>query len=278
MWSGCSKAFAFLAARVHLKLDDEFPEITEALLSVVYPQLVRPIPSMSVVEFQLDPEKGKLTSGMKIERNSQLYSKPISGVPCTFRTCYDTTLWPMTVSAAELSAPSRLKPPVKTSDSAWAIRLELRCAKDVNFVALKPDKLRFYLDGESGLVNILYELLFSRLNRIQVRDLTPGSKLAPVTLARLRAECRRLRSQMRAWFPILPLPSPGHRLLMEYFAFPEKFFFIDLGGLEAVSARRIQGRHRSHLPALRDGRQRPPAAARTGAFERRPSAWDARRS
>lgn len=119
------EGFAFLAARVHLKLEDEFPEITEALLSVVYPQLVRPIPSMSVVEFQLDPEKGKLASGMKIDRNSQLYSKPISGVPCTFRTCYDTTLWPITVSAAELSPPSRLKPPVKTSDSAWAIRLEI---------------------------------------------------------------------------------------------------------------------------------------------------------
>ena len=45
------EAFAFLAARVHLKIDDEFPEISEALLTVVYPQLVRPIPSMSIVEF-----------------------------------------------------------------------------------------------------------------------------------------------------------------------------------------------------------------------------------
>jgi type VI secretion system protein ImpG len=228
------EGFAFLAARVHLKLEDEFPEITEALLSVVYPQLVRPIPSMSVVEFQLDQEKGKLASGMKIERNSQLYSKPISGVPCTFRTCYDTTLWPITVSAAELSPPSRLKPPVKTSDSAWAIRLELRCAKDVNLVSLKPDKLRFYLDGESGLVNILYELLFSRLNRIQVRDLTPGSRLAPVTLpaSALNAVGFGPNEGM------VPYPSSsfaGHRLLMEYFAFPEKFFFIDLGGLEAVT-------------------------------------------
>jgi type VI secretion system protein ImpG len=228
------EGFAFLAARVHLKLEDEFPEITEALLSLVYPQLVRPIPSMSVVEFQLDPEKGKLASGMKIERNSQLYSKPISGVPCTFRTCYDTTLWPITVSAAELSPPSRLKPPVKTSDSAWAIRLELRCAKDVNLVALKPDKLRFYLDGESGLVNILYELLFSRLNRIQVRDLTAGSKLPPVTLpaSALNAVGFAPNEGM------VPYPSSsfaGHRLLMEYFAFPEKFFFIDLGGLDAVT-------------------------------------------
>jgi type VI secretion system protein ImpG len=227
------EAFAFLAARVHLKLEDEFPEITEALLSVVYPQLVRPIPSMSVVEFQLDPEKGKLTSGMKIERNAQLFSKPIGGIPCTFRTCYDTTLWPVTVTAAELSPPSRLKPAVKTSDSAWAIRLELRCAKDVTFVSLKPDKFRFYLDGESGLVNILYELLFSRLNRMQVRDLTPGSKLAPVTLpaSALNAVGFGPNEGM------VPYPSAsfaGHRLLMEYFSFPEKFFFIDLGGLEAV--------------------------------------------
>jgi type VI secretion system protein ImpG len=176
------EGFAFLASRIHLKLDDEFPEITEALLSVVYPQLVRPTPSMSVVEFQLDPEKGKLSSGLKIPRHTQLYSKPVAGTPCIFRTCYDTVLWPMTVAQAELSAPSRLKPPVKASDSAWVIRLELRCAKDVSFAALKPDKLRFYLDGESGLVNALYELLFSRLNRIQVRDLTSGSQLAPVTL------------------------------------------------------------------------------------------------
>src|SRR5438477_12011607 len=102
------EAFAFLAARVHLKLEDEFPEITEALLSVVYPQLVRPIPSMSVVEFQLDPEKGKLASGLGIDRNSQLYSKSIRGVPCTFRTCYETMLWPIAVTAAELGPPSRL--------------------------------------------------------------------------------------------------------------------------------------------------------------------------
>jgi type VI secretion system protein ImpG len=228
------EAFAFLAARVHLKLEDEFPEITEALLSVVYPQLVRPIPSMSVVEFQLDPERGKLTSGMKIDRNSQLHSKPISGVPCTFRTCYDTTLWPLSVTAAELNSPSRLKPAVKTSDSAWAIRLELRCLKDVSFVSLKPDKLRFYLDGESGLVNILYELLFSRLNRIVVRDLTAGSKLAPITLPASALSAVGF-SPNEGMVPYPSASFAGHRLLMEYFTFPEKFFFVDLTSLEAVS-------------------------------------------
>src|SRR5579859_8075050 len=79
------EAFAFLAARVHLKLDDDFPEISEALLTVIYPQLVRPIPSMSIVEFQAAPGKGKITTSMPVERGSVLYSRPVGGVPCTFR-------------------------------------------------------------------------------------------------------------------------------------------------------------------------------------------------
>jgi type VI secretion system protein ImpG len=228
------EAFAYLAARIHLKLEDEFPEITEGLLTVVYPQLVRPIPSMSVVEFQLDPDKGKLTSGMKIERNSSLNSKPINGIPCTFKTCYDTTLWPITVTAAEWLPPSQLKPAVKTSDSAWAIRLELTCARDVNFTTLKPDKLRFYLDGESGFVNILYELLFSRVTRVLIRDLTAGSKQAPVYLPASSLSAVGFGSDEG----MVPYPAgsfAGHRLMMEYFAFPEKFFFIDVTGLDRVA-------------------------------------------
>jgi type VI secretion system protein ImpG len=223
------EAFAFLSARVHLKLDDEFPEISEGILSVVYPQLTRPLPSMSIVEFQVDPEKGKLTTGLPIERGSVLYSRPVAGAPCTFRTCYDTTLWPVSVSAAEWRAPSRLQPPIKASDSSGAIRLELRCAADVIFRDLKLDRLRFYLDGEGGLINTLYELLCSRVNRILVRDpqnpkvptiTLPPSVLRPVGFA-----------QDEGMVPFQNRSFIGHRLLMEYFAFPEKFFFFDLTGL-----------------------------------------------
>src|SRR4029079_17624326 len=74
------EAFAFLAARVHLRLDDDFPEITEAFLGIVYPHFVRPIPSMSIVELRLDIERGKLTTGLKVDRDTVLYSKPIGGV------------------------------------------------------------------------------------------------------------------------------------------------------------------------------------------------------
>src|SRR5687768_15676681 len=117
---------AFLAARVHLKLDDDFPEISEALLDVVYPHYVRPIPSMSLVEFQLDPEQGKLTTGLRIPRDTVLYSRPVGGKPCRFRTCQDTTLWPVTVAAAQWTSPERLKPGVRAPDAVAALRIELR--------------------------------------------------------------------------------------------------------------------------------------------------------
>src|SRR5579862_694327 len=120
------EAFAFLAARVHLKIDDEFPEITEALLGVVYPHFIRPIPSMSIVEFQLDADQGKLATGFPIDRGAVLHSRPVGGIPCKFRTCYPTTLWPVSVAAAEWKTPDRLQPAVKAPDSSAALRLELR--------------------------------------------------------------------------------------------------------------------------------------------------------
>jgi type VI secretion system protein ImpG len=227
------EAFAFLAARVHLKIDDDFPEISEALLTVVYPQLVRPIPSMSIVEFQPDPEKGKMTTGLVIDRGASLYSRPVGGVPCTFRTCYETVLWPLSLTAGEWRQPSQLQPPLKATDCSGAIRLEVRCAPDVGFKDLKIDKLRFFVDGESGLINTLYEFLLCRLKRIVVRDTTAGSKTTPVTLPASVLKAVGF-DEDEDIVPYANRSFVGHRLLMEYFSFPEKFFFVDVTGLQPV--------------------------------------------
>lgn len=225
------EAFAFLAARVHLKIDDEFPEITEALLGIVYPHFIRPLPSMSVVQFHLDPEKGKLSVGLPIARNTLLYSRPVDGVPCKFRTCYDTTLWPVSVTAAGWTTPDRLKPPLKAADAAGVLRVELACtASDMEFSKLEMDRLRFFLDGESALIHTIYELLCCNLLQIVVRDTTPGSRAPSVTLP--------ATSLVPVGFEqdegMLPYPRRsfiGYRLLQEYFTFPEKFFFVDVNGL-----------------------------------------------
>ena len=228
------ESFAFLAARVHLKVDDDFPEITQALLSIVYPHFIRPIPSMSVVEFQVDVEQGKLTTGLDIPKDSLLYSRPVGGVPCKFQTCYDTTIWPLTVMAASLTSPDRLKPSLRVPGAAHALKLDVRSSPDAPLPKLGLDSLRFYLFGESSLAYLLYELLCSRLVSIVVRD-PANKKIEPVTLP---------ASALRpAGFAenegMLPFPRrsfTGYRLLQEYFAMPEKFLFVDVTGLKNVWA------------------------------------------
>src|SRR2546430_14689406 len=153
------EAFAFLAARVHLKIDDEFPQITEALLGIVYPHFIRPIPSMSIVEFQLDADQGKLSTGFPIESGTMIHSRPVGGAPCKFRTCYDTTLWPLSVAAAQWRTPDQLRPPVAAANAAAALRLELQCFSDVTFEKLELNTLRLHLHGEGTLVSTLYEVL-----------------------------------------------------------------------------------------------------------------------
>jgi len=224
------EGFAFLAARVHLKIDDEFPQITEGLLNVLYPHFLRPIPSMTVAQFRLDPEQGKLTSGLRIPRNSILYSRPVDGVPCKFRTCYDVTLWPLEVSDARWVTPDKLTPPFRAPDAVAALRMELRCLSDITFDKLQMPSLRFYLHGEGDVVHTLYELLSNNCLQIIVRD--PGNpKKPPHTLS--------MKSLRPVGFSetesVLPYPRrsfEGYRLLQEYFAFPEKFFFFELIDLE----------------------------------------------
>ena len=229
------EAFAFLAARVHLKIDDEFPEITEAILSILYPHYIRPIPSMSIVQLHADPEQVKVATGISVPRNSMMMSKPVNGVPCRFRTSYDTTLWPITVVEAEWKTPDRLQPAVKNNEAVAALRIELRSMPDVLLSKLDVGSLRFYLNGESNVIHTLYELLNCNCVQILLRDPTPNTRIRPVVLP--------LSAISPVGFlpeeSILPYPRrsfDGYRLLQEYFTFPEKYFFLDLLGLDKAFA------------------------------------------
>lgn len=229
------EAFSFLAARVHLKIDDEFPEITESLLSILYPHYLRPIPSMSVAEFQVDYEQISPEKGLMLPRGSVLRSRPVNGVPCKFRTCYDTTFWPIEVAEAGWTTPDRLQPAMRVSEAAAAVRIDLRCAGELTFSKLSLDTLRLHLSGESNLTHALYELLSNNCVQIVVRDPSPKSKTPPVMLPpdSLRPVGFGEDDGM------MPYPRRsfiGYGLLQEYFCFPQKFFFFDLSGLERICA------------------------------------------
>jgi type VI secretion system protein ImpG len=228
------EAFALLAARVHLRIDDDFPQITEALLNILYPHYLRPIPSMSIAEFHTDPERGKLTSKLEIPRGTLLDSRPVEGFRCKFRTCYDTAVWPFNVTQAQWLTPDRLATPLRAPDAAAVLRVNLECFADVSFQKLELETVTFHLNGEGPAIHALYELLCKNCLRIVLRDpanpkapprYLPNGNLRPIGFAEDEA--------------VLPYPRRsfvGYRLLQEYFGFPEKFFFMALSGLGELRA------------------------------------------
>lgn len=229
------ESFALLAARVHLKIDDEFPEITQSLLQVLYPHYLSPVPSMSIVEFELDPAQGKLSTGYPIDRHQTLYSKPGQDTTCRFRTCYPVTLWPLEVQDARLELPGGVDAGGRTA--AAAITVRLRTQGDTLLSELAIERLRFYLSGESQLTHGLYEALFAHCYRVELRD--PTRARPPVTLADPPlAEVGFGRDE--GLLPYSARSFLGYRLIQEYFHFPEKFLFVDVLNLSPLGAAKFE--------------------------------------
>jgi type VI secretion system protein ImpG len=247
------EGFAFLAARVHLRLDDDLPEISESLLDVLHPHLVRPIPSMSIVELELDPELGRLPMGLRVPRGSEMRSRAVGGMSCRFRTAYDTTLWPVTVAAAEWTSPERVGASARMGEAVGAIRLELRAFEGMRLgkLQVKPprardarandptavglDALRFHLAGESNVADALYELLLNSCAKVVLRDPDQPSR-APIVLGGDAVRAVGF-GEDEAMLPYPRRVLAGYALLQELFSIPQKFLFVEVAGVaEALRA------------------------------------------
>lgn len=231
------EAFAYLTARIRRKIDDEFPEISDALIETLYPHYLAPIPSAAIVQFVLDRSQGELTTGYRVDKGSPLeVSNGTGGIACRFRTCYDTTLWPLDVASGEMRRrPFGEAPTVdRARDAAALVHLRLRCVSPKmtfgQFDAETFQAIRFFLAGQDHHVMPLYELLLNHCVQIVVAtsaaDDSPlvlgGDAFEPVGFAPheslLPSDARRF---------------PGYGLLSDYFAFPQKFLFVDLRGVGA---------------------------------------------
>jgi type VI secretion system protein ImpG len=218
---------AFLNARIRRKLDDEFPELTDALLGQLYPHYLAPIPSMSIVSFAVQKD---LAESRAVRAGCELETEAIGGETCRFRTSQDVQLWPVELESASLTG-RPLIGPASPRGCVAVLRLSLRClAPEMTIDQLAPDSLRFFLRGPSAEAMRLYELIFNDAAVVAVA--ASGADPQPLLL-----DARAIRPVgFSAHEGILPYPprSPlGYRLLTEYFTFPEKFLFFELAGLGA---------------------------------------------
>ncbi len=236
------EAFAFLTARIRHKLDDELPEITDALLNVLYPHYLAPVPSMAVVQFQLDPHQGQIAGGLEVPRGTKLYSREVRGLPCRFRTTSPATLWPIELSDVSFQrAPfgETIRLPSHIREPEALLRLELRCLGGLKFPQVQMDELRLFLSGDNRTVHQLHELLLK-----DVRQVVAGTPASPRESLVLTASCLKPVgfSPDDSMLPYGSQSFSGYRLLTEYFGFPEKFQFVDITGLSAARTRAMGDR------------------------------------
>src|SRR5215213_8970456 len=154
------EAFAFLTGRLQHEIDSEFPDITSALLNILYPQMTSPIPSMAIAQFNLDPEQGKMTTGFTIDRHTALFADAANGVYCRFRTCYPVRLWPLNVAGAAVESTRHARFIDADSKAVMALKLRVECLPGGKLNELPIDRLRFFLSGDPLSAKTLYEMLF----------------------------------------------------------------------------------------------------------------------
>ena len=219
------ESFALLAARVHRKLDDEYPEFTNALLQVLYPHYLRPFPACSIAHMDVGQSLAQLTSAVEVPRGTVLNTRPIKGVQCKFRTAYPVWIAPLGVKSVRYE--NVVRAPEKTalpSQASSVITLEFALlSEQASFRGLKLPHLRVFLDADSALVAQLRKaLVFSRVGLMLERQ--PG-KWQPLPEACVSSVGF---ADDESLLDFDARSAQAYRLLSEFFAFQEKFNFIDI--------------------------------------------------
>ncbi|MBD9415848.1 type VI secretion system baseplate subunit TssF [Pseudomonas sp. PDM16] len=231
------EGFCFLTARIHLKMDAEFPRFSQRLLEVVYPNYLSPTPAMCIVQFTPGEMGGNHENGFVVARGTRL-KEPLRAerrTQCEFRTAHTVELWPLTLASARFEgAPAdvrlarlQLDRPIR---STLHLRLDFTSAHGGQAPGL--DRLSLHLRNSGQLASHLYELLCGHTLGIAVRPtdsgewtLLPASSLQPEGL-----------SEDESLLPYSPRGFQGYRLLHEYFAMPARYHFIAIDGLAKALA------------------------------------------
>lgn len=226
------EGFAFLAARVHLKLDAEFPRFTQHLLDIVYPHYLCPMPSMAIVQMQPDLMEGSLVNGFKVPRHTILRSRLGKGdqTPCEYRTAHEVTLWPIELIEAQYHSHLSEMPNFSGMPSAKSgIRLRLRTTAGVTCDQLALDKLPLHFPGNDNVALQLYEHINAYGVGIAVVPVESPASWYELS-GRSAIEAMGFKED-EALLPNSRRSFSGYRLLQEYFAFPNRFFFVELNDL-----------------------------------------------
>ena len=225
------EGFAFLTGRLRQKLDDELPELTHSLMHLLWPNYMRPLPACSMLQFDPLPRPGP---GLQVKRGTAVEARPIEDATCRFRTCFSTEVLPLALQRLDYS--------VQGDGAQLNLRLDMTASGHLGEIGLR--RLRLHLAGERYIGQMLYLALLRNLGGIQLALLdeagkpvldSQGQPFGPLRLSPEQVQPVGFAEE-EALIPYPLNTFRGYRYLQEYFAFQEKFLFVDLLGLEVIDA------------------------------------------
>jgi len=232
------EGFAYLTARVQLKLDAEYPTFTHNLLEIAYPHYLAPTPSMTVVQMQIDPDDGSLSNGFTLPRDSILRAAlgRDSQTSCEYRSAHPVTLWPLKISQAEyFGNPATVLGRMAAGEprAKAGLRLTLRTGAELPINSLGLEHLPLYLNGADEQPFKLYEQLLGNACAVFARQ-PDGDWIERLPVDALKP-CG--FDDREAAMPVVPQAFQGYRLLQEYFALPQRYLFVDVTALGTAVSR-----------------------------------------
>ena len=234
------EGFAFLTARIQLKMESEFPTFTQSLLHMAYPHYAAPTPSMAIVSVTPSDALRTSPAGVAVPAGTELRS--LLGTEdqtnCVFRTAHALHLLPIQVAEAEYIATGAAVAALGLPDSGAArsaVRLRLRTEGGLPFTRIALERVALYLGGPELARMRLYELLAAHVTGVVARpaerpvswhERIPAASVEPLGF-----------EPEEAMLPALPETFDGYRLLQEYYALPDRFLFVALTGLDRAAIR-----------------------------------------
>lgn len=216
------EGFAFLTARLRQKLDAEFPELSQSLLRVLWPHVLRPVPSCSMLEFRPLPV---VAERQRIPAGTGVSSGAIQGTRCRFRTCSPVDLYPLRYEELRVTR--------RGADTL--LTLGLSRMGQSRWSSMKLDRMRLHLHGDLKLTYSLYWMLLNRVTAIRFFLVDGHGERHEITGGERREFVPAGFADSEALLPNSAEMFPGFRLLHEYLVYPDKFLFVDLCGLSQVS-------------------------------------------
>ncbi len=225
---------AFLGARVQLKIQDQFPEFTQHLLSAVQPHYLSPMPSICVAGFQPQDGDPILVEGYAIPRDTELTATASEhgNVSVSFRSGHEVKLYPLKITEVEYLSSRASVAGIAAGASERpeaGIRLRFEATGGVPLSKIDPTELSLYLDGSEAVPGELYRQIIGETVAVVARD--PASAGGPESWSSLPLPEQVGFRDDEALLPAEQRSFRGYRLLAEFFACPERFLFASLKGL-----------------------------------------------